>query len=192
MSVRISHSFLWSTQSKAYHSQWSRSRCFFWNSLIFSMIQWMLEIWSLVPLSFLSAILSTEGVWQANGNRSWMAMEDHWGGDVEIWIKQERISHDVIEWSVCWEVWLFAAQKPISKPGWWKGKCALLQRLTAVGGGWPTSVQRLTLFHWQAEGESIYRQSQGWGRYMQKQCSHLKQSSSNWSLVVWPALSWMF
>ena len=26
---------------------------FFWNSLVFSMIQWMLAIWSLVPLSFL-------------------------------------------------------------------------------------------------------------------------------------------
>ena len=27
---------------------------FFWNSLAFSMIQWMLEIWSLVPLPFLN------------------------------------------------------------------------------------------------------------------------------------------
>ena len=26
---------------------------FFWNSLAFSMIQWMLAIWSLVPLPFL-------------------------------------------------------------------------------------------------------------------------------------------
>ena len=27
---------------------------FFWNSLVFSMIQWMLAIWSLVPLPFLN------------------------------------------------------------------------------------------------------------------------------------------
>ena len=36
------------------HSQWSRSRCFFWNSFAFSMIQWKLAIWSLVPLTFLN------------------------------------------------------------------------------------------------------------------------------------------
>ena len=35
-------------------SQWSRSRCFSGNSLAFSMIQWMLAIWSLVPLPFLN------------------------------------------------------------------------------------------------------------------------------------------
>ena len=29
---------------------------FFWNSLAFSMIQWMLVIWSLVPLSFLTSL----------------------------------------------------------------------------------------------------------------------------------------
>ena len=34
---------------------------FFWNSVAFSMIQWMLAIWSLVPLSFLNhIIISTE------------------------------------------------------------------------------------------------------------------------------------
>ena len=33
---------------------------FFWNSLAFSMIQWMLAIWSLVPLSFLKPA-STSG-----------------------------------------------------------------------------------------------------------------------------------
>ena len=40
---------------RLWHSQWSRNRCFFfWNSLAFSMIQWMLENWSLVPLLFLN------------------------------------------------------------------------------------------------------------------------------------------
>ena len=36
------------------HSQWSRSSYFFWSSLRFSIIQWMLAIWSLVPLPFLN------------------------------------------------------------------------------------------------------------------------------------------
>ena len=35
-------------------AQWSRSKCFLWNSLALSMIQWMLAIWSLVPLPFLN------------------------------------------------------------------------------------------------------------------------------------------
>ena len=52
VSFRIFHSLLWSTQS-ILHSQWSRSRRFFWNSLAFSMIQWILAIWFLVPLSLL-------------------------------------------------------------------------------------------------------------------------------------------
>ena len=39
---------------RLWHSQWSRSRCFFWNSLAFSMIQQMWAIWSLVPLPFLN------------------------------------------------------------------------------------------------------------------------------------------
>ena len=30
----------------------SKNRCFFWNSLAFSRIQWMWAIWSLVPLPF--------------------------------------------------------------------------------------------------------------------------------------------
>ena len=34
--------------------QWSRNIFFFWNSLAFSMIQWMLEIWTLIPLPFTS------------------------------------------------------------------------------------------------------------------------------------------
>ena len=36
------------------HSQYNRNRLFFWNSLAFSMIQWMLAIWSLVLLPFLN------------------------------------------------------------------------------------------------------------------------------------------
>ena len=48
ISFRIFHS------QRLWHSQSSRNRCFFWNSLAFSMIQRMLAIWSLVPLPFLN------------------------------------------------------------------------------------------------------------------------------------------
>ena len=36
---------------------------FFWNSLAFSMIQWMLVIWSLVPLPFLNPAWTSESSW---------------------------------------------------------------------------------------------------------------------------------
>ena len=36
---------------------------FFWNSLAFSMIQWMLAVWSLVPLPFLKPAWTSESSW---------------------------------------------------------------------------------------------------------------------------------
>ena len=42
------------------------------------------------------------------------------------------------------QVQMLAPQKPISRPGWWKGKFALFQVLATVGWGWWISVQRLT------------------------------------------------
>ena len=36
---------------------------FFWNSLAFSMIQWMLAIWSLVPLPFLNPTWTSGSSW---------------------------------------------------------------------------------------------------------------------------------
>ena len=53
-SWRIFHSLLWSTQSKALAYPVKLKQMFFWNSLAFLMIQWVLAIWSLVPLSFLN------------------------------------------------------------------------------------------------------------------------------------------
>ena len=49
ISLKNFHNLLWSTQSKPMKQKW----LFFWNSLAFSMIQWMLAIWSLVPLPFI-------------------------------------------------------------------------------------------------------------------------------------------
>ena len=41
------------------HSQWSRSRLFFWNPLGFPMSQWILAVWSLVPLPFLYSVCTS-------------------------------------------------------------------------------------------------------------------------------------
>ena len=46
-----------------WHSQWSRGRCFFWDSLAFSMFQCMLVIWSLVPLPFLNPAWTFGSSW---------------------------------------------------------------------------------------------------------------------------------
>ena len=57
-------------------------------------------------------------------------------------------------------VQLLATQKPINRPGWWKGTFALFQILATGGWGWQTSVQRPTPPQ-KAGGESFYRQSGG-------------------------------
>ena len=49
ISLRIFHSVLWSTQWKDLAWSVKQMKMFFWDSLAFSMIQWMLAIWSLVP-----------------------------------------------------------------------------------------------------------------------------------------------
>ena len=59
-------------------------------------------------------------------------------------------------------VQLLATQKPINRPGWWKGTFALFQMLATGGWGWQTSVQRPTPPQ-KAGGESFYRQSGGEG-----------------------------
>ena len=59
-SLRIFHSLLWSTGSKALVQSMKKNYIFFWNSLAFSMIQQMLLIWSLVPLSFLNPVVHLE------------------------------------------------------------------------------------------------------------------------------------
>ena len=53
ISWTIFHSLLWPTQM-LWHSRYSRNRCFSGTLLFFSMIQWMLAIWSLAPLPFLN------------------------------------------------------------------------------------------------------------------------------------------
>ena len=69
--------------------------------------------------------------------------------------------------------WVWASYRSF----WWTGKPGLLQFMGSqtVGHDWVTE-----LIDW------------GAGGYMQKQQSHLWQSSSNWSSVVWPVSSWLF
>ena len=52
---------LWSAQSKALLQSMKQNRCFFLNSLAFSVIQRMLAIWSLVPLPFLNPTCMSGG-----------------------------------------------------------------------------------------------------------------------------------
>ena len=54
ISLRIFYSLLWSIKSKAL--VWLIKQMYFWNSLAFSMIQWMLAVWSLAPLIFLDPV----------------------------------------------------------------------------------------------------------------------------------------
>ena len=88
----------------------------------------------------------------------------------------------------------FSTQKPVSRPGWLKGKFALFQMLAT--GGWCGEQACMSKGWlpqpWWAGGENLYRHIAGGGGYMQKQHSLLWQSSSNWSSVVWPAWSWLF
>ena len=62
-SLRIFHSLLWSTQSKVIAKSMKQNQIFFFNSLAFSMIQWMLEIWCLVPLLFLNPAWTSGSCW---------------------------------------------------------------------------------------------------------------------------------
>ena len=48
---------------RLWHSQQSRNRCFFWNSLAFLMIQQMLAIWPLIPLPFLKPAWTSGSSW---------------------------------------------------------------------------------------------------------------------------------
>ena len=61
ISLRMFHSLLWSTQSKALAQ--SMKQVFFWNYLAFFMIQQRLAIWSLVPLPFLNLAWTSGSSW---------------------------------------------------------------------------------------------------------------------------------
>ena len=63
ISLRIFHSLLWSTQSKALAWSIKQKQMLFWNSLAYLMIQRMLAIWYLVPLPFLNSAWISGSSW---------------------------------------------------------------------------------------------------------------------------------
>ena len=79
---------------------------------------------------------------------------------------------------------LLTAQKPISRPGWWKGKFGLFQVPATVGGGRQASVQRLTFPQPPAQtsrglgvGESINR-VRGGGLHAETKEEHSRNNSA--------------
>ena len=84
-------------------------------------------------------------------------------------------------------VWQLNAQKPLKKPGWWKGNFALFWMLATGrwGEGRRLSKGQLPL---QTVGKSFQRQREG---TMCRNSRQLWQSSWSGSPVVWPA-SWLF
>ena len=62
-------------------------------------------------------------------------------------------------------VWLLAAQKPINRLDWWKGKFDLFQMPATGGEGW-TSVQRSTPCADNQWGRSFFRQTVGGGGWL--------------------------
>ena len=83
---------------------------FFWNSLAFSMIQWILAIWSLVPLPFLKPAWSwTPVLWPPHA-KSWLIGKDSdvgrdWGQEEKGTTEDEmagwhhRLDGCVFEWT---------------------------------------------------------------------------------------------
>ena len=73
ITLRVYHSWLWSTHSSVLLQSGKHKYMFFWNSLAFSMIQQMLAIWSLVLLPFLNA------AWTSASSRFTYYWSLHWG-----------------------------------------------------------------------------------------------------------------
>ena len=87
-------------------------------------------------------------------------------------------------------VWLLATQKPSRRQGWWKGKFDLFWMPAASGEGGRLSKGRSPI-SLTVSGQE--QQSIGSGRGLRaEKHSQLWQSFWNWSMVVWPALSWLF
>ena len=63
ISLRIFHSFSWSTQSKALAQSMKQKKMYFWNSLSFSMSQWMLAVWYLVPVCVHVCLVVSDSLW---------------------------------------------------------------------------------------------------------------------------------
>ena len=70
----------------------------------------------------------------------------------------------------CGGAWLLTVQKPISRPGWWKGKFALFQMLATVVVDVCPKADSPTLA---TSGARAFIDGSGGGDYMHKQHSQL-------------------
>ena len=62
-SFSVFSSLLWPSESKSSAQSVKQKYMFFWNSVAFSMIQWMLAIWSLLPHHFLNPAWTSGSSW---------------------------------------------------------------------------------------------------------------------------------
>ena len=86
----------------------------------------------------------------------------------------------------------FRCSLPINRPSWWKGNFALFQMQALVsewGGDRHLSKGQFPSPDKPGVRAFIDRVREGCS--MQKQHSHLRQSTPNWSSVIWPASSWL-
>ena len=155
---------MWSTQSKALASQWSR--CFSWNSLVFSLIQWMLAIWSLICLPFvifsnlpfffsllfflkpLPSVVEKLYIYIYTYTHSHTHTHTH-----TIYVEKTMATHSsTLAWKIPWT----------EEPG-------RLQSMTSlrVRHDWVTSLSLFTFMHWRRKWQPIPvffpGESQGWG-----------------------------
>ena len=93
---------------------------FFWNSLAFSMIQWMLAIWTLVPLPFLNPVWTSGSSWFTYcWSLAWRILSKL------VLNEQARMNKLVLKkswWLVHWDI----------KPGTWKVCVGTFQTLYPI------------------------------------------------------------
>ena len=115
---------------------------FFWNSLAFSMIQWMLAIWSLVPLPFLKPAWTSGSSWftyfwslTENFEHYFASMWDEHNCAV-VWTLLEKAMaphSSTLAWKIPWT----------EEPGRLKSMGSL-----GVGDAWVTSLSLFTFMNW--------------------------------------------
>ena len=96
---------------------------FFWNSLAFSMIQWMLAMWSLVPLPFLKP------AWTSGSSRFTYCWSLAWRIlSITLLACEMSKLREMVKDSEAW--------------------CAVVHGVTRVGHDWATSLSLFTCMHW--------------------------------------------
>ena len=84
-------------------------------------------------------------------------------GMPRVWLGQDRLMQPCMPVCLCrrTQVWLRAAQKPLKRPGWWKGKFTLFWMQATGGGGEAGHLSKGQLPALTSGGKSLYRQREG-------------------------------